>query len=67
MPPLNASALLPPSVSVEPLPRLTALATDTLVFVSSVAAPATFTVPVPSALLLPSTTLLPPLRFVPPE
>ena len=67
MPPLNASALLPPSVSVEPFARLTALVTDRLAFVSSVAAPATFTVPVPSALLSPSTTLLPPFRFVPPE
>ncbi|WP_375141927.1 hypothetical protein [Burkholderia cepacia] len=67
MPPVSVSALLPPSVSVEPLPRLTALLTDRLVFVSSVAAPATFSVPVPSAELLPSTTLLPPFRFVPPE
>ncbi|CAG2353657.1 hypothetical protein BCCR75600_04712 [Burkholderia sola] len=63
--PVSPRSLLPPSVSVEPVARLTVLASVTFVLVSSDADALTFSTPVPSAELLPITRP-PAFRFVPP-
>jgi hypothetical protein len=63
MKPASPRLLLPPTVSVVPVARLTVLASVTFVLVSSVAEPLTFSAPLPSDALLP-TTMPPAFRFV---
>ena len=59
----------PLTVSVEPVPRFTALASVVpgVPAASVPPAPLAFSAPLPSAVLLPATSVPPPVRFVPPE
>ncbi|WP_375141929.1 hypothetical protein [Burkholderia cepacia] len=65
MVPASPRLLLPPTVSVLLLARLTLLPSVVFALESSEAAALTFSAPLPSAPLLP-TTMPPPFRFVPP-
>ncbi|CAB5327584.1 hypothetical protein IST4119_03920 [Burkholderia multivorans] len=66
--PPSPRSFVPPTVSVEPLPRFTALPSVVpgVLAASVPPAPLVFSAPVPSAELLPAISVPPPVRFVPP-